>query len=405
MANTCNEIARRLLDCCLRGEAWQPELLHALLEDEALLRIVVEGMADRFEPRLCATYAGLFSEAIAQVDARANAAELVARYRRVAARRTPAPDDVERVFVLSRVTLGADVAVTSVLLDAAKRRYPEAAMCLVGGRKNWELFAADPRVRHVPLQYRQGPLRQRLSIWDELRELVTAPRSIVIDPDSRLTQSGLLPVCPEENYFFFESRGYGGEGDEPLPELARRWAAEILGIADGRPYVALRGVAEPGPRPVISVSFGVGENLAKRIGDPFETELLRYLGGHGATIWIDIGAGGEEAERVRRAIQESGVAARTWEGSFAGFASIISRSDLYVGYDSAGQHVAAACGVPLVSVFAGFASPRMFARWRPAGNVLRVDDPEPARVLPAAISAIEGASERRGDTGGVDSAP
>ena len=31
-----------------------------------------------------------------------------------------------RVYVLSRITLGADVAVTSVLLDAAKRRYPEA---------------------------------------------------------------------------------------------------------------------------------------------------------------------------------------------------------------------------------------------------------------------------------------
>ena len=32
-----------------------------------------------------------------------------------------------RVIVLSRVTLGADVAVTSVLLDAAKQRFPERA--------------------------------------------------------------------------------------------------------------------------------------------------------------------------------------------------------------------------------------------------------------------------------------
>ena len=34
------------------------------------------------------------------------------------------PNRLERVYVLSRVTLGADVAVTSVMLDAAKRRYP-----------------------------------------------------------------------------------------------------------------------------------------------------------------------------------------------------------------------------------------------------------------------------------------
>ena len=36
-----------------------------------------------------------------------------------------------------------------------------------------------------------------------------------------------------------------------------------------------------------------------------------------------------------------------WEGSFAGFAAHIQKSKFYVGYDSAGGHVAAACGVPL----------------------------------------------------------
>jgi ADP-heptose:LPS heptosyltransferase len=70
------------------------------------------------------------------------------------------------------------------------------------------------------------------------------------------------------------------------------------------------------------------------------------------------------------------VQATTWQGSFAGFASIIAASKLYVGYDSAGQHVASACGVPLISIFAGFPVPRMFDRWRPTGDgatVIRVD--------------------------------
>jgi ADP-heptose:LPS heptosyltransferase len=52
-----------------------------------------------------------------------------------------------------------------------------------------------------------------------------------------------------------------------------------------------------------------------------------------------------------------------------------------VGNDSAGQHVAAACGVPLLSIFAGFSCARMAARWRPAGQVIRVEDANPARVL------------------------
>ena len=73
-----------------------------------------------------------------------------------------------------------------------------------------------------------------------------------------------------------------------------------------------------------------------------------------------------------------------WSGSFAGFAAIIAASRLYIGYDSAGQHVAAAAGVPLVSIFAGFPVPRMFDRWRPRANggaVIRIDRPDAAEAL------------------------
>ncbi|MEP7363026.1 MAG: flagellar hook basal-body protein, partial [Acidobacteriota bacterium] len=55
--------------------------------------------------------------------------------------------------------------------------------------------------------------------------------------DSRLTQLGLLPVCPEESYYFFESRCYGGYGDEPLSILAQRWAGETFGIGDAEPFL------------------------------------------------------------------------------------------------------------------------------------------------------------------------
>ena len=47
------------------------------------------------------------------------------------------------MLVLSRVTLGADVAVTSVLLAAAKQAWANAEIVFVGPRKNFELFAAD----------------------------------------------------------------------------------------------------------------------------------------------------------------------------------------------------------------------------------------------------------------------
>ena len=398
-STSCSEITRELLDQCLAGRP-PAELPPALLEEpdgQALFGILVEGLADRFDPRLCDVYARLFSQAVARVAENVDPAQLVARYHRV---RRPRPISCEphRVFVLSRVTLGADVAVTSVLLAAAKQRFPHAEIVFVGPRKNYELFAGDPRLRHADIAYQRGGLRQRLAVWGPLKALLTAPDSVVIDPDSRLTQLGLLPVCPEDGYYLFESRGYGGETDRALPELAAAWAEETFGVSGAKPYVALeRSSAGPGGHPLVAgsyaVSLGVGENPAKRIPDPFEERLLALLASRGAALAIDKGAGGEEAARVDRAVGRSGVNAAFWEGSFAGFAAIIAASRLYVGYDSAGQHVAAACGVPLVSIFAGFPAPRMFQRWRPIGEratVIRVDRPDPLETLERVRAAIDG---------------
>jgi ADP-heptose:LPS heptosyltransferase len=296
-------------------------------------------------------------------------------------------------LVLSRITLGADIAVTSVLLDAAKRRFPKARIAFAGPRKNYELFAGDKRVEHARVDYSRGSLRERLAAAEQLHALAADADCLVIDPDSRLTQLGLVPVCPEERYRLFESRAYGADTGQSLPELAARWAQETFRVEGAKPYIAL---TEPIKRqPGIAISLGVGENPAKRIPDPFEERLIALLAACGLPVCIDKGAGGAEAERVARAVARSGVKANFWEGSFAGFAAIIAGSSLYVGYDSAGQHVAAACGIPLINIFAGFPAPRMFERWRPAGaicKVIRVDDPEPQKTLAQVHAALDSIS-------------
>jgi ADP-heptose:LPS heptosyltransferase len=378
----------------------------ALLDEPggpALFGILVEGLADRFEPRLCDMYARLFAQAVAQVAENVDPVRLLARYERVR-RPRPISGEPHRVFVLSRVTLGADVAVTSVLLAAAKQRFPRAEIVFVGPRKNYELFAGDPRLRHAEIAYRRGGLRQRLAVWGPLQALLAARDSVVIDPDTRLTQLGLLPVCPEDAYHLFESRGYGRETDRALPDLAAAWAEQTFGVPQAKPYISICSAGDGTSdadlvagdfAPPTAVSLGVGENPAKRIPDPFEERLLALLAAGGAALVIDKGAGGDEAARVERAVGRSGVKAAFWEGSFAGFAAIIAASRLYVGYDSAGQHVAAACGVPLVSIFAGFPAPRMFHRWRPAGErttVIRVDRPDPLEILERVRAAIAATS-------------
>ncbi len=380
MASTsCNDLAERLFAHCLKGERRPDGLLDQLVTpdcSDALFRVVVERLADLFEPRLCDVYADMFSQVISGAIPDLKAADLRARYDRV---RRPRkfqgdPQRVETVFVLSRVTLGADVAVTSVLLDAARQRFPGARIVLVGSQKSWELFSADRSIEHALVSYRRaGSVRERLAPWQDLKRTLSQPNSIVIDPDSRLTQLGLVPVSPEESYYFFESRAYGAQGGEPLPVLAAQWARATFGVDGAVPWIA------PAPadrieihgRPFVTMSLGVGENPAKRIPDPFEEQLVAHVAQSGTHILIDEGAGGEEAERVQRAIAKSGATpqrVRTFRGSFAAFAAAIARSNLYIGYDSAGQHMAAACGVPLLSIFAGYPSPRFFSRWRPWGR-------------------------------------
>ncbi len=390
-----NELAVELLNHCLRGAAWPADVLDALAEEaldedsaiaapatRALFTVLVERLADLFEPRLCAVYARLFARVIelARPDL-GSADSLVDRYERVRAVRPPTFEP-RTVLVPSRVTLGADIAVTSLLLDAAKQRYPKAQIVFAAPPKSWELFEGDPRLTHLPLRYGRGALlRERLAVYDELREAASDPATLLLDPDSRLTQLGLLPVCDAGRHHLFESRAYGGESLEPLPALTARWLQETLGVEEPVPYLQPKyRYDKPGSLPLVTVSLGVGENPAKRVEDPFEEELLRLLASLDAQVMVDSGApGSEEQERVEAALGTLGEAAGrvgVHSGPFAFFAAMIAASDLYVGYDSAGQHVAAALGVPLVSVFQGFPSERMMARWRP-------ESPGPAAVLRA----------------------
>lgn len=402
---SATDLANEILESCLREGTWPSRALDALIEralDEtdpftagaatrAFFGIVIERLADLFEPQLCDVYGRLFSHVIARTLPEYDASELMVRYRSVRQVRKFAGGQIDRVYVLSRVTLGADVAVTSVFMDAAKQRFPEAEIALVGPEKNAELFAADPHVRHIPVAYgRSSLLRDRLMAAVELQTLVDETGTVVLDPDSRLTQLGLIPVCDDARYYFFESRGYGGEFDDALPELASQWAHDVFDVTGAHAYCA------PAPQQRVAdivVSLGVGENTSKRMSDVFERQLVETLLQRGGNVIIDRGAGGEEAERVNAIAKDLGAPPTLLlhDGSYASFASHILQSKLYVGYDSAGQHVASAADVPLVSVFAGYASDRMFQRWRPISprsRVIRVGDEDRDQTLARTLAAI-----------------
>jgi ADP-heptose:LPS heptosyltransferase len=410
---------------------------------EALFPALIERLNDSFDPAACELYDRIFARVIdfyrrlpqgKELDQALrsfglmNEADLLARKSRISNPQSSIlnpQSSILKVLLLSRVTIGADVAVTSVIIARLRNLLPQAEFVLLGSGKLRELFGGDPRLRVREIKYqRGGGVLSRLTSWidviaavnDETRGL--KPDDFwLIDPDSRLTQLGLLPLLKDErNYFFFESRSYQGRNpaSDPNPQpairnpqsigqLASCWINEISGGAgEAFPYVALPAeyqnlgqrvcekLRRAGASHIIAISLGVGGNPRKRISDEFEFGLVNRLIADSALI-LDKGASTEEREQINRLVatlradgkavveisepnfaevisQEKIEAdAVTWDGGIGAFAGLIAASDGYIGYDSAGQHIAAALRVPTLTIFVNSGSATFAERWRPYG--------------------------------------
>jgi ADP-heptose:LPS heptosyltransferase len=429
----------------------------ATCEDEATARAatraifasLVEPLADAFNPAFVSIYNRAFAQLIQNCRNRLpdldrqlssfglmSESQLLARAERLRSTyRCGLPaslvDKPNRIFILSRVTLGADVAITSVIIERLKQKFPSADIVLIGGSKMVELLDGDRQLRFHQISYnRASALSEKLLSWTRLLDCLRSAtdgagdRCLVIDPDTRLTQLGILPVTRittgnpsldlPAGYLFFPSREYHSRSRASLGELTSDWLNEVFGesettyprlhLSSGNLEVASQIISRMRrgeARRVVLVNFGIGENPAKRVGAGFEKSLVCQLIRQGATVILDRGYTKEEGERADAIINyakhsgECGVAVRVIEldeerlpgilqlesfnahltslrGRIGLLAALIGESDLYIGYDSAGQHIAAALGVPCIDVFAGYSSPKMLDRWRPATGQVKL---------------------------------
>ena len=400
-----NTSASRLAEILIANEPEPEALVQAVIEEAlasdegsaALFRDLVEPLADNFEFRLVNAYTHIFARVIEAALPDLDSAELIERFMRIRKPRkfVGNPESVEHVFVLSRITIGADIAITSRILRAAFVHFPKAKIYFVGPRKNYEIFEPEIGLELVELPYkRTGNLRERLGVYPQLKAALSIPGALIIDPDSRLSQLGLLPLGEEDNYYFFETRSWWSDEDMPLGEMTERWVEQTFDVPLHVPIVAVEDRLEGFD---VTLSLGVGENPEKSIPWPFEPRLLQMLVDRGLRVLVDTGAGGEEAERVHRAIAEvkpgASGSVTPYYGSFKEFASEINASQLYIGYDSAGGHAACALGIPGLLLFRGFPNERFMIRWIPWGDgELEVLDAEEMSVdvaLDRAQEAVE----------------
>jgi hypothetical protein len=418
-----------------RAEAVVQALCELAVSDDAersalgqrlLFSGIAERIGDSFDPAGVAVYDRLFSGVIEfcrrlpggrDIDARLarfgvrSRADIVARKERLVVRRelsSAARQAVRKVFVLSRVTIGADVAVTSLVLRKLEEVFPQAERVVFGARALEALVAGAPRLRVVEAPYdRRGGLLGRVNGWVRLVEAVDREREglapnecAIVDPDSRLTQLGLLPVVEEDvPSFCFESRSFQRPGVATLGQLTACWLDDVFGGGEPLyPSVWLRpsdrATAEvvvprlrSGDRPLVAVNLGVGDNPRKRIPGAFERELVEGLLAAGATVILDKGIGEEQrrvADIARALVRDGRTAVEfrdrelapassippgcdllVYEGGVGALSALIGGCDAYVGYDSAFQHIAAAQAVPVIDVFVDVPSPVFAERWRP----------------------------------------
>jgi ADP-heptose:LPS heptosyltransferase len=408
----------------------------------ALFGGLVEPLNDGFTPAGRWLYHRLFGRICWRVCARvpalaarlaafaiADEAALLARHARLRADPAPAPAAAARIVVPSRVTLGADVLLTTVLLQRLRARYPGAELVVLGDPKLAGLIGGMAGVRVRALSYaRRGPLRERLASWLALVEAVEAEApDLVVAPDSRLDQLGLLPVCAPERYRLWENLEPEGAAAASLADRLDAWCGRLLGggapclprLAFDAERAALAGRfrAAFGPLPLCAVKLDHGGNPAKALPRAGELHLLRGLRAKGWRILLDRGFGeaelansdalldalgwratdlddsGKGLGRAVDALAPGELAAAEivrFHGSIGGWAAALAACGHALAYDSVGHHLAAALGVPVSIAFTGWSDPGFPVAWQPrgAGTVLLHPIPTAAKDEPARWDAI-----------------
>ena len=187
-----------------------------------------------------------------------------------------------------------------------------------------------------------------------------------------------------------------------MARLTNQWMDNILGnevfcypkvwTSSSHQQIAAsyRAAIDPdGTATLITINLGVGGNKRKRVPGDFEKNLiLTLLKGDNIRLILDLGFGEEEraqstallqaakeagietAETTFSQLQKVNVASRVVgvECNIGEITSLIGKSDEFIGYDSACQHIAAAESVKTFTIFAGTNNVRFIRRWQACGE-------------------------------------
>ncbi len=305
-----------------------------------------------------------------------------------------------RVILLIQLDHMGDAVITSAMLAPLRRRFPGAAIEVLAGPWNRELFEAMPEVDRVHVARasrfsRSGRfgwmlatlwwgwrLRQRgIDLGIDVRgEFPHAVLLWLTGARRRLGwRSGgggfLLTDSPEyvphrpeveSRLALLATLGIRPEQDEPPPcprfeppEAARRAVADRLASL---PEIPRRGA-------LIALHVGAGTEAKRWPAEHWRGLVDRLLDGGRQVVLV--GGPGDRiiARHVEGSTPKLGLWNWTGHLTVPELAALLERADLLVGGDSGPAHLAAAVGTPVVVLFSGTNNAD---QWRPRGRSVRV---------------------------------
>jgi ADP-heptose:LPS heptosyltransferase len=298
------------------------------------------------------------------------------------------------------------------MVHRLRKSFPLATIVLIGPAHLAAMFPELDNIRARPFIYKNdGGLIDKMTSWPPLHKMIHAesrhdePGSVLLfDPDTRMSQLGILPLLPDDSTCYFPSRLWQAKSGvhANLSILTNNWLNIILSESETEtPYLILhneghgynafcRKLKAHGSF-VIMINFGVGNDFRKKISGDFEEKLLFKLAQEpGNIIILDSGRGKIETQRVQyllKKAKEQGINTATldedqittadiklnngliiFKGSLDALGKMISAADCFIGYDSCGQHLAAATGSSAAIIFAGAPSRRFIEHWAPISD-------------------------------------
>ncbi|MBI4313538.1 MAG: lipopolysaccharide heptosyltransferase II [Candidatus Omnitrophica bacterium] len=281
------------------------------------------------------------------------------------------PDRVNRILLISLSNIG-DAVLTTPVLEALHRRWPQAKLTLMVGPRAVPLFERDPRVSEIIPYEKRMPPAKRLG-W--LARLRAGRYDVAVD-----LRNSLLPFwtgAPVKTQFF-----------RPAPRRLHRSEAHLDAlrrIGLDCENVPMRLYAAPEEQAAVAQRLrqATGENLTIAVAPGARSHLKRWKADGFARVCdllseelkASIVLVGDAEDRPTALAVKSRMrhVALDWTGetSLRELAALFERVALVITNDSACLHIAAAAAAPLVSIF-GPTDPVKYGPVSPLDEVVRL---------------------------------